>query len=77
MQFASSARLGLGIRTVYHESFPKSMTPDTFVSFQANLQRAIQRLHHVIVFSNQDLSNPYQFVALYENGQMMVRKENL
>jgi len=40
---------------------------------QANLPRAIQRLPYVIVFSNQDLSNPYQFVALYENGQMMDR----
>ena len=43
---------------------------------QANLQRAIQRLPHVIIFSNQDLSNPYKFVSLYENGQMMDRKEN-
>ena len=36
---------------------------------QANLKQAIQRLPHVIVFSNQDLSNPFQLAALYENGQ--------
>lgn len=24
---------------------------------------------HVIVFSYQDLSNPYQLIAIYENGQ--------
>lgn len=37
----------------------------------ANLQRAIERLPHVIVFSNEDLSNPYQLMAVYENGQVM------
>jgi predicted ABC-type ATPase len=35
----------------------------------ANLQRAIERLPHVIVFSNEDLSNPYQLIAIYENGR--------
>jgi hypothetical protein len=36
-------------------------------------QRAIQRLPHAIVYSNEDLGNPYQFVAYYENGQMIER----
>jgi predicted ABC-type ATPase len=44
---------------------------------QANLQRAIQRLPYVIIFSNQDLSNPFQFVAHYENGQKMERRDDL
>jgi predicted ABC-type ATPase len=35
----------------------------------ANLKRAIQKLPHVIVFSNDDLNNPYKFEAMYENGQ--------
>ena len=35
----------------------------------ANLQRAIQRLPHVIVLSNEDLSNPYPLIAMYENGE--------
>jgi hypothetical protein len=30
-------------------------------------------LAHVIVYSNEDLGNPYQFVAYYENGQMIER----
>jgi hypothetical protein len=30
-------------------------------------------LPHVIVYSNEDLCNPYQFVAYYENGQMIER----
>lgn len=44
-----------------------------FARTQANLKRAIQRLPHVIVYSNEDLGNPYQFVAYYENGQMIER----
>lgn len=40
-----------------------------FARTKANLERALQKLPHVIVFSNEDLSNPYQFVANYENGQ--------
>lgn len=42
----------------------------------ANLQRAIERLSHVIVFSNEDLSNPYQLIATYENGQTLEQKRD-
>jgi predicted ABC-type ATPase len=42
----------------------------------ANLQRAINRPPHVIVFSNQDLSNPYQLIAAFGNGQPMEQKED-
>jgi predicted ABC-type ATPase len=47
-----------------------------FDQTQANLQRAIQRLPHVIVFSNQDLRNPYQLVALCENGKLIDRNDD-
>lgn len=43
---------------------------------QANLQRAIQRLPHVIVFSNDDLRDPVQFVTYHENGPKIERKKN-
>ena len=39
-----------------------------FARTQANLERAIQKLPHVIVFNNDDLGNPYQFLARYEMG---------
>jgi predicted ABC-type ATPase len=45
-----------------------------FARTQANLQRAIQRLPYVIVYSNDDLNEPYQFVAHYENGQKVDRE---
>ncbi len=46
-----------------------------FARTQANLQRAIQRLPYVIVYSNDDLNKPYQFVAHYENGQKVDRED--
>jgi predicted ABC-type ATPase len=52
---------------------PDSKLCARFARTQANLQRAIQRLPHVIVYSNEDLGNPYQFVAYYENGQKIER----
>lgn len=42
-----------------------------FERTKANLQRAIERLPHVIVYSNSDLSKPYQLVEVYENGRSM------
>jgi predicted ABC-type ATPase len=36
---------------------------------QANLRRAIRRLPHVLVYDNQNLSNPYQLVEVYEHGK--------
>jgi predicted ABC-type ATPase len=40
-----------------------------FERTQANLKRAIERLPHVLVYSNQDLAEPYQLVELYESGK--------
>lgn len=42
-----------------------------FERTKANLQRAIERLPHVIVYSNSDLSKPYQLAEVYENGRSM------
>lgn len=41
----------------------------------ANLHRAIQKLPHVIVYSNEDLCSPYRLVAYYENGYAMALEE--
>ncbi len=40
-----------------------------FERTQANLQRAIGCLPHVIIYNNNDLSRPYQLAEAYENGQ--------
>lgn len=50
---------------------PDDKLRSRFPRTQANLQRAIQRLPHVIVFNNDDLSHPYRLVARYKNGQKL------
>ena len=35
---------------------------------RANLRRAIERLPHVVVYNNSDLSRPYRLVAVYDRG---------
>lgn len=36
---------------------------------RANLERAIERLPHVVIFNNSDLDHPYRLAGLYENGR--------
>ena len=48
---------------------PNDKLQARFARTQANLERAIRCLSHVIVYSNHALAKPYQFVELYENGQ--------
>lgn len=40
-----------------------------FERTRTNLKRAIDRLPYVIVYSNDDLAQPYKLVGLYENGK--------
>ena len=40
-----------------------------FERTQANLKRAIDRLPYVIVYSNDDIADPYKLVGLYELGK--------
>ena len=42
-----------------------------------NLRMAIQRLPHVLIYDNDDLSNPYQQVAVFEQGRLLTSKEHL
>ena len=42
-----------------------------------NLRRAIQQLPHVLIYDNDDLSNPYQQVAVFEQGRLLTSKEHL
>jgi predicted ABC-type ATPase len=39
-----------------------------FARTEANLEKAIARLPHVVVFNNSDLDSPYRLTGLYENG---------
>jgi len=45
-----------------------------FERTQANLERAIEYLPHVIVYSNHDLAHPYQLVEIYANGKSLLSR---
>ena len=42
-----------------------------------NLRAAIQELPHVLIYDNDDLSNPYRQVAVFERGRLMSSYERL
>ncbi len=42
-----------------------------FARTQANLALAIERLPHVLIFDNSDLSHPYRLVERYQNGEFL------
>ncbi len=42
-----------------------------FARTQANLARAIERLPHVLIFDNSDLSHPYRLTERYQNGELV------
>ncbi len=48
---------------------PDAKLLQRFERTQANLKRAMERLPHVIVYSNEDLNHPYRLVDHYENGR--------
>ncbi|ADG68609.1 conserved hypothetical protein [Planctopirus limnophila DSM 3776] len=53
---------------------PDDKLRSRFERTQANLERAILRLPHVIIFDNHDLARPYQLAELYEHGQSVLDK---
>lgn len=71
----SSRRVAIRVCQGGHD-VPEDKLRARFERTLANLQRAIEWLPHVIVFSNEDLSNPYQLIAAYENGQAMEQKKD-
>lgn len=71
----SSKRVAMRVCQGGHD-VPDDKLRARFERTLANLQRAIERLPHVIVFSNQDLNNPYQLIAIHENGRAMEWKED-
>lgn len=63
----SMKRVSMRVSQGGHD-IPDSKLRSRFKRTQLNLKRAIKSLPHVIVYSNQDLSNPYRLVAHYASG---------
>jgi predicted ABC-type ATPase len=49
---------------------PDDKLPSRFPRTLANLQAAIARLPHVLIYDNSDLNVPYRQVAIFENGHL-------
>jgi predicted ABC-type ATPase len=50
---------------------PDEKLRSRFARTLANLQLAIDRLPHVLIYDNSDLSQPYQLVATYHHGKLV------
>ncbi|QDV81442.1 zeta toxin family protein [Planctomycetes bacterium TBK1r] len=51
---------------------PDEKLKGRFARTKANLQRAIARLPHVVVYDNSNLEEPFRLAEVYENGQRVV-----
>ncbi len=51
-----------------HQRFPRTM---------ANLRAALRELPHVLIYDNNDLSQPFRKVAESEDGRMIFRADPL
>ncbi|TDI40623.1 MAG: hypothetical protein E2P02_16595 [Acidobacteria bacterium] len=72
----SEERVAMRVSQGGHD-VPSDKLQSRFARTIDNLRLAIQRLPHVLVYDNDDLSNPYQQVAVFEQGRLMTSKEPL
>jgi len=50
---------------------PADKIVSCFPRTTANLQAAVREISHVLVFDNSDLSQPFQRVAVFEDGELV------
>jgi len=72
---ASIERVAIRVAQGGHD-VPDEKLKARFERTQANLQRAIAALPHVIVFDNSDLAKPYQLVAVYRDGKPAAQRSD-
>ena len=72
----SEQRVAMRVSQGGHD-VPSEKLQSRFARTIDNLRMAIQRLPHVLIYDNDDLSNPYRQVALFEQGRLMTSKEPL
>jgi predicted ABC-type ATPase len=64
----SAERVAMRVSQGGHD-VPDDKLQSRFSRTLANLQRAIARLPHVLIYDNSDLDAPYREVAVFERGQ--------
>ena len=72
----SEERVAMRVSQGGHD-VPSDKLQSRFARTIDNLRMAIQRLPHVLIYDNDDLTNPYQQVAVFEQGRLMTSKEPL
>jgi predicted ABC-type ATPase len=70
----SEQRVAMRVSQGGHD-VPEEKLRERFPRILANLGKAIQRLPHVLIYDNSDLSRPYRQVALFEGGQLQSLSE--
>lgn len=66
----SQQRVSMRVAQGGHD-VPDAKLEDRFARTATNLERAIGRLPHVIVFDNSDLAEPYRLEAVYLGGTLV------
>jgi len=64
----SSRRVQMRVAQGGHD-VPADKIFSRFPRTRDNLENAIQRLPHVLIFDNQEMDNPFQLVAHFRNGE--------
>jgi len=72
----SEQRVAMRVSQGGHD-VPSEKLQSRFARTIDNLRMAIQKLPHVLIYDNDDMSNPYRQVALFEQGRLMTSKEPL
>ncbi len=71
----SMGRVAMRVARGGHD-VPDEKLQSRFERTKANLGRAIDRLPHVVVYDNSDLSQPYQLVDIYKHGDRVSELPN-
>jgi predicted ABC-type ATPase len=65
----SAERVAMSVSQGGHD-VPDDKLQSRFARTLANLQAAIARLPHVLIYDNSDLNAPYRLVAVFDHGQL-------
>jgi predicted ABC-type ATPase len=65
----SKERVAIRVSQGGHD-VPDDKLQSRFARSLANLQAAIARLPHVLIYDNSDLNVPYRQVAVFDHGQL-------
>lgn len=70
----SIGRVAMRVARGGHD-IPDEKLRSRFERTKENLERAIDRLPHVVVYDNSDLRRPYQLVEVYEGGKRVTTQD--